>query len=221
MEGETSPELREECFKKGAHYTFTEMARVAALVRDNKSTLEKIRITNGVPTHIQVIGGDEKQLDTWLTKFKPPKGFLGINLNMGCPSPSAIKSGLGCASIKRISKIKRLIQIIKDHGYTASIKLRLGMNQYEKDKKIYLNLIKEVDADFFIVHGRHGKEKYAKNDFSVYKECVATGKKIIANGDITTKKQIEFLKSIGIKGAMIGREAIKDPSVFERLRSEE
>ncbi|MBR9703035.1 tRNA dihydrouridine synthase DusB, partial [Candidatus Woesearchaeota archaeon] len=94
-----------------------------------------------------------------------------------------------------------------------------GMNQFEKEKKSYLNLIKEVDADFFVVHARHGKEKEnSPADFDVYKQCVETGKRIIANGDIKTKEQIIFLKSIGIKGAMIGRGAIKNPNIFAELK---
>ena len=122
--------------------------------------------------------------------------------------------------IKRTAKVKRLIQIVKKHNYSVSIKMRLGMNGYEKNKKTYLNLIKEVDADFFIIHARHGKER-DKNpaDFSVYEKCVQTGKIIIANGDIKTKEQIEYLKSIGVKGAMIGREALDNPQIFNQLKS--
>ena len=79
---------------------------------------------------------------------------------------------------------------------------------------------KILDADFFIVHARHGKERDKDPaDFSVYEECVQTGKKIIANGDIKTKEQIEYLKSIGIKGAMIGREALDNPQIFNQLKN--
>ena len=65
-------------------------------------------------------------------------------------------------------------------------------------------MINEVNADFFIVHARHGKENNQNPaDFNVYQYCVKTGKIIIANGNIKTKEQINYLKSIGIKGAMI------------------
>jgi len=219
MEDHTGPEFRELCYKKGADSTFTEMARISALARGNKSTLEKIKIPNPIPTYIQLIGSNEKDLNKFLQNFKPQKGFLGFNLNLGCPSPDIIQSGLGCALIKRISKVKKLVKIIRDHNYSVSIKLRLGMNKFEKEKKSYLNLINEVDADFFIVHARHGQETY-KNpaDFDVYKECVKTDKIIIANGDIKTKEQIQYLKSIGVKGAMIGRAALKNPDIFNNLK---
>lgn len=219
MERFTKPEFRELCYKKGADSTFTEIARVASLARGNKSTLEKIKITNGVPTYIQLIGSKEKELDEFLRNFEKEEGFMGFNLNLGCPSPKMIEKGLGCALIKRISKVKKLVKIIRDHNYPVSIKLRLGMNMFEKDKKNYLNLIKEVDADFFIVHARHGKQtQNDPADFSVYPECVKTGKVIIANGDIKTKEQIESLKEIGVKGAMIGRAATDNPDIFTELK---
>ena len=71
----------------------------------------------------------------FLQNFKSPKGFLGFNFNLGCPSPEIIKRGLGCASIKRISKIQKNNNEIKDQEFNVSIKIRLGMNQFEKDKK--------------------------------------------------------------------------------------
>lgn len=219
MEGYTNPEFRELCYKKGADSTFTEMARISALARNNKSTLEKIKIPKPIPTYIQIIGSNEKELDEFLINFNPQEGFLGFNLNLGCPSPDMIKKGFGCALIKRINKVKKIIQTIKNYNYPTSIKLRLGMNQFEKEKKVYLNLIKELDVDFFIVHARHSKETY-KNpaDFSVYEGCVKTNKVIIANGDIKTKEQIDYLKSIGLKGAMIGQAALKNPNIFNEIK---
>ncbi|MCK5107603.1 MAG: tRNA-dihydrouridine synthase family protein [Nanoarchaeota archaeon] len=219
MENHTGPEFRELCYKNGADSTFTEMARITALAKNNKPTLEKIKIPNPIPTYIQLVGSNETALKKFLQKFEPSKGFLGFNLNLGCPSDDIIKNGLGCALIKRVNKVKKLVQIIRNHNYPVSIKLRLGMNQFEKEKKVYLNLIKEVNADFFIVHAKHGRENSDDPaDFTIYQECVNTNKIIIANGGIKTKEQIEYLKSIGVKGAMIGRAALKNPYIFNDLR---
>jgi len=119
--------------------------------------------------------------------------------------------------MKRISKVKGLVDMIKSCGYEASVKMRLGLNQYEKDKKVYLNLINNVDADYFIVHARHGKETYAdKADWSVFAECVRTGKNIIANGDIKTREDVEKLKDC--RGVMIARAAISNPLIFAELK---
>ncbi len=211
--------LRELCFKHGADLTFTEMARVSGLVRDNKSTMRKIEILNNIPTQIQLAALKENELKLFLDHFMPSKGFAGFNFNLGCPSPQIVKLGLGCAMIKRVSKVERLVRIVKEHKYNCSIKMRLGMNKYEKEKKAYLNLIKGVDADFFIVHARHGAEHYeAEPDDSVYAECVETGKNIVANGNIETFDKVKLLKDMGVKGVMVGRAAVRNPGIFEELK---
>ena len=189
------------------------------MAKDTKSIWEKIKLYDDTPTIIQIMGHKEQFLKKFLSKFSPEKGFSGFNLNLGCPDPSVIQTGVGCAMIKRISKTKKIVDIVKDYGYSISIKMRLGLNQYEKEKKTYLNLIKNVKADFFIVHARHGKQNYnEKADWSVFPECVKTGKEIIANGDIRTKDDVEKMKEFGCKGVMIGRAAITNPLIFSELK---
>lgn len=151
--------------------------------------------------------------------FEPSNGFKGFNLNLGCPNPEVIKDGQGCAMIRRINKTNKIVKIFKDRGYNISVKLRLGRNKSEKEKKVYLNLMSGVDADFFIVHARHGQQTYADPaDFSIYEDCIKTGKVIIANGDIRNLDQIDYLKRIGVSGVMIGRAAVLNPAIFNKLK---
>ena len=219
LEDNTNNSFRELCHNHGADLTFTEMARLTGLVRKNKATEKKIAILNDVPTQIQLAGQKEEELIEFLKSFEPSKGFSGINFNIGCPSPGVIKQGLGCAMIKRVTKVSNMVRIVKEHGYPCSIKMRLGQNFFEKQKKDYLNLIENVDADFFVVHARHGNEHYdSMPDYSVFPECVAMGKKIIANGEVDTPEKIRMVKEMGVEGAMIGRAAVRNPAIFERLK---
>ncbi|MFZ2970822.1 MAG: tRNA-dihydrouridine synthase family protein [Minisyncoccia bacterium] len=212
--------MTDSCFRSiciGADMTFTEMASLEALAKNNPFALERIKLYDDTLCMVQIIGQKEKSLEIFLSGFKPEKGFRGFNLNLGCPDPDAVSAGLGCAMMKRVSKIKRMIEMIKGYGYGANIKMRLGLNQFEKDNKAYLNLIENVDADFFIVHARHGKESYKdKADWSVFPECVKTGKNIIANGNIGTKEDV--LKMKGCRGVMIGRAAVFNPLIFAELK---
>jgi tRNA-dihydrouridine synthase len=222
LEDITGPALRNICHKYGADLTFTSMAKIESLAKNNASSLSKTELKDDTPTVIQIIGAKEGYFAKFLSKFDPPKGFHGFNLNLGCPSPQIINIGQGCAMIKRITKIKKIMQIFKNGGHKTSIKLRLGLNNFEKNKKIYLNLIEAIDAEFFIVHARHGQETYKQPaDLSVYEECVKTGKNIIANGDIDSKEKVDSLKDIGVKGVMIGRAAVRDPGIFNRLKGED
>jgi tRNA-dihydrouridine synthase len=218
MEGYSDAAFRRLCHNHGADLTFTEMTRVSAILRGNKSTISRLS-GYGAPTVVQIFGCKEAELEAFLADFLPFDGFSGFNLNLGCSSEGILKLGLGAAMVKRVSKTARLVNIIKKHGYTASVKMRLGTNKYEKDKKAYINLIKSVDADYFIVHGRTAAETYANpSDFKVYAECVKTGKKIIANGDIDSMRKVNVLKKMGVSGVMIGRAALENPAIFEELK---
>lgn len=219
MEDMTSNSFRTICFQNGADVTFTELVRIQSLARNNKSTWDRIVAHDSTPTIIQLIGTDEKGLKKIMKDFKPFPGFMGFNLNCGCPAPSFVNNGMGCAMMKRIQKIRKLVAIVKEAGYPISIKMRLGLNKYEKEKKVYMNILDGVNADFFIIHARHGGESYEeKPDYSIYPECVKTGKIIVANGDFNTQEKIDFLKSIGVKGVMIGKSAINDPTIFNKLK---
>jgi tRNA-dihydrouridine synthase len=52
--------------------------------------------------------------------------------------------------VKRISKVRKLVALVKENDYPCSIKMRLGLNKLEKERKVYLNLIDAVDADFLL-----------------------------------------------------------------------
>jgi len=219
IEDITSNSFRTICHKYGADLTFTELVRVQGLARKNRSTWSRLDFHDDTPTVIQLLGAKEAYFKKFLSMFKPSAGFKGFNLNLGCPSPEAIRAGQGCAMIRRISKTRKIVDIFKDHGYNISIKMRLGLNQRDKENNVYLHIIDAVDVDFFVVHARHCTQGYNEPaDFIVYDKCVKTGKNIIANGDIKTKEQIDFLKNKGVKGVMLGRSAVLDPSIFNTLK---
>jgi len=219
IEDMTSNAFRTICYRYGADLTFTEMIRVESLAKKNKSTWSRLMLYDNTPLVIQLLGAKEQYFKKFLSMFQPSDGFKGFNLNLGCPNPKVVKIGQGCAMIRRINKTKKIIDIIKNHGYKASIKMRLGLNERDKTYKSYLNLIDAVDADFFVVHARYGLQDYSEHaDFTVYEECVKIGKTIIANGDINTGEQVSYLESVGVKGVMIGRAAVINPSIFNKLK---
>jgi len=220
MDKITDASFRSICHRYGADLTFTEQIRFETLAKGTPSALDRIRIPDSTPTMIQIMGKNEEKLVEFLKNFTPEGGFKGFNLNLGCPSHSYVRQGIGSAMIKRPTKVAKLVDIIRRYDYNINIKLRLGLNLAEKREKVYLKLIHKVEADFFVVHARYRAEPYEKKaDWKVFPECVATGKPIVANGDISTKKDVEKMKEIGCKGVMIGRAAKDDPQIFEKLRN--
>jgi len=221
MEGSADAAFRARCHENGADMTFTELARVANLARKKKGELERIAIPDSTPTQIQLAGAKLPEYEKFLAGFEATGGFCGFNLNLGCSSPEFLRQGIGAAMVKRVTRVNEIVKLINKSGYECSVKLRLGVDRHEKEKGAYLNLINGVDASFFVVHARTARQTLeSPADFSIYEKCVATGKKIVANGDIRTKEQVEGLKAQGLYGAMIGRAAMGNPGIFRELRME-
>ena len=210
-------------YNHGADLTFTEMAHVESFLNRNKVSLEKIEPRDATPFQIQILTGNEGRLDRFLSDFKPFDGFRGFNLNLNCPSKDVIRQGKGAAMVKRGAKTARLVSLIRDHGHPVSVKIRLGLNQIEKDKKLYLNNLGGVDPDFFVVHAKHAAQTSGeKEDYSVYPECVeaARGIPVIANGGIETPETVQSLVEMGVGGVMMGRPAMGNPAIFDYMKNE-
>ena len=219
MEKVVDASFRTICHKYGADLTFTELVRFEQLAKGNNSAVKRIKLYDTTPTFIQIMGKREEKIEQFLDNFEPSKGFLGFNFNLGCPSQNYTNQGVGCAMIKRPTKTSRLVNIVRDYGYRINLKMRLGMTRQEKEDKLFIKLIEKVDADFFVVHARYRSESYRKEpDWTALEVCVATGKSIIANGNIETIKHVEHMRGIGCVGVMIGRPALINPLIFGELK---
>ena len=222
MEGYTDGVLRTLCHNHGADLTFTEMTHVESLLKRNKLALARISAFNSTPVQIQLLTGREDKLMRFLKGFKPFPGFKGFNLNICCPSKDVIRQGKGAAMVKRAAKTDRLVSIIQSHGFSASVKLRLGINAFEKRNKLYLNCLRGVRADFFIVHAKTATQESTEPvDYGVFPECVeaADGIHVIANGGIDSVDKVRALIEMGVAGVMIGRAALGNPSIFDELKN--
>ncbi len=215
--------FRTLCYNHGADLTFTEMAHVNSFLNRNRGSLQKIEPKDSTPVQIQILSSNEGKLDRFLSGFKTFNGFRGFNLNLSCPSKDVIRQGKGAAMVKRATKTGKLMALIRDHGHPVSVKIRLGLNQYEKDNKLYLNNLGEVNPDFFVVHAKHaGQSSGEPEDDSVYPECVeaARGIPVIANGGIDSPEKVQSLMEMGVSGVMMGRPAMGNPAIFDLLKNE-
>jgi tRNA-dihydrouridine synthase len=180
-------------------------------------------VKDSTPVQIQLLTGRENQLERFIGGFKSFPGFMGFNLNLCCPSRDVIRRGKGAAMVKRAAKTQRLVSIIQKHGYNVSVKLRLGLNQFEKMNKVYLNCLGGVEADFFIVHAKTAvQESGESEEYTVFPECVeaAGGRPVIANGGIDSAEKVRLLREMGVGGVMIGRAAAGNPTIFNLLKNE-
>ncbi len=145
-----------------------------------------------------------------------------IDLNAGCPSKDAIKAKSGAYLLNDLNNFKTILKtMVKYSNIPISAKMRLG---WRMDDSLKIAKIAEnCGAERLAVHARRYADGYSiKADW----EAIARIKKslkipIIANGDIDSKESaIECERITGADALMIGRAAMRNPSIFNEIKGE-
>jgi len=140
---------------------------------------------------------------------------------MGCPYGRMTSGFTGGAMLRRPELLHEVLPALRRViAGTFSIKLRAG---YDDPRQVFslLPLFEESGVDFLILHPRTVKQAYeGLADHEITAEVVrSTSLPVIANGDIRTAADgRRVLAQTGAAGLMLGRGAIADPLLFERLR---
>ena len=103
-----------------------------------------------------------------------------------------------------------------------SCKIRLGLNQGEKDRHVFLRAVKAANEhlDFITVHGRHAKQRSSEPcDWRTIAQIKDLANiPVIANGDAFHIPSVEsMLQTTKADGVMLARGAIANPWLFGAL----
>jgi tRNA-dihydrouridine synthase len=153
-------------------------------------------------------------------------GFAGVDINMGCPDKSVVKSGGGAALIKNPELAVEIIRAVKSAAGTGpiSVKTRLGFSKIDEWQPWLISLLGQNLAALTI-HLRTRKEmsKVPAHyelipDIIKLRDAVAPKTILIINGDIKSIPQGQSLwgENRGINGFMIGRGIFANPFCFEK-----
>lgn len=172
------------------------------------------------PLVVQLVGSSVESLVA-AADTAQKLGTEHLNINLGCPYGRMTKNKAGGALLKKPDELVIMLQSLRQAVRGSfSVKVRSGYD----DPSQLLSLVpvfEDCGVDFLIVHPRTVEQKYTGlADHNVTAEVVGkTSLPVIANGDIRTVEDGERVKEqTGAAGLMIGRGAIADPLLFERLR---
>lgn len=148
-------------------------------------------------------------------------GFYGIDINMGCPDSSAVKSGGGAGMIRTPELAAEMIAAAKSSGLPVSVKTRLGYSRTDEWPEWLEHILKQ-DVKNLTIHLRTKKEmSKVPAHFELIpaikelRDRVAPQTLLTINGDIETRAQaLGLIEETGVDGAMIGRGVFKDPFCF-------
>jgi len=225
MQGLTNRSLRALFIEKvRPDVVFTEFMRVnPQAAKHHLAAVDLMEIApaeGGVPLVVQLIGHGREALVS-AARSAEAAGAVHLNLNLGCPYGRMTSGLTGGGTLKRPEILEDIIPALRQAiSGTFSVKLRAG---YDNPAQIYglLPLFEAAGVDFIILHPRTVLQAYAgAADHSITAEVATrTRLPVIANGDIRTAADGErVLKMTGAAGLMLGRGAIADPLLFQRLR---
>jgi len=149
-------------------------------------------------------------------------GYDGIDINMGCPDSSAVKTGGGAGMIRTPEVASSIIAAAKTSGLPVSVKTRLGYSRVDEWQD-WLSHILRQDVVALTIHLRTKKEmSKAPAHFELIpaikalRDEIAPQTKLIINGDIRDRAHgLDLVREHGVDGVMIGRGIFHNPFAFE------
>jgi tRNA-dihydrouridine synthase len=149
-------------------------------------------------------------------------GFIGIDINMGCPQK--VVTGNGCCSAL-INNRELALEIIKatQEGTAGrvpvSVKTRLGWNSIDYT---WHELLLQQNLAMLTIHGRTRSEMSAVpahwdaiNEVRKLRDKLAPNTLVVGNGDVMDHRQgLALAEKYQLDGIMIGRGIFQDPYAF-------
>jgi len=224
MQGLTNDALR-ACYQE--HYfpdvIFTEFVRVHTQSRKRIARAELAEIaahSSKLPLVVQLIGNSGLALAE-AAKQVQDAGCNHLNLNLGCPYGRMTTGATGGELLNEPEKLAGLLKKLRSaiHG-SFSIKCRSGYSDPRQLLQL-LPVYEESGIDYLILHPRTVQQQYSGwADHDLTEEIVnLTDLPVIANGDINSANVGQrLLRESGVAGLMLGRGALADPWIFQRIR---
>lgn len=223
MEAVTDVVFRHVVERAGApDVFFTEFANATGWVHagDRAIAGRLIKTDDEYPLVAQIWGGEPGDMEQF-AQHCARLGFAGIDINMGCPAKSAIKSG-GAALIRNPDVAVAAIAAAKTAGLPVSVKTRLGYSTVD-EWRAWLTTLLQQDIVNLTIHLRTKKEmsKVAAHyelidDIVALRDTIAPQTLLTINGDIRDRAHGMTLVAAhpGVNGVMIGRGVFADPFCF-------
>lgn len=223
MEAVTDVVFRHVVQRAGApDVFFTEFANATGWVHAGDKAIagRLLKTDDEHPLVAQIWGGEPGDMEQFAAHCAR-LSFDGIDINMGCPAKSAIKSG-GAALIRRPDVAVAAIHAAKAAGLPVSVKTRLGYTHVNEWRE-WLQILLEQNIVNLTIHLRTKKEMSKVpahyeliDDIVALRNAVAPHTLLTINGDIRDREHGLALVSEhpGVNGIMIGRGVFANPFCF-------
>lgn len=222
MEDVTDIGFRMLCKRFGAAMVYTEFVSAEALVRDVKSTVQKLTIADEErPVGIQIYGRDVDAMVEAARIVEQAHPDV-IDLNFGCPVKKVAGKGAGAGMLQNIPKMLEITRKVVDAvSLPVTVKTRLGWNAEQLIITDLAEQLQDCGIQALTIHGRTRAQMYTGNaDWTLIGEVKRNPRihiPVIGNGDIKSLEDADrAFEEYGVDAVMIGRATFGCPWIFSR-----
>ena len=155
-------------------------------------------------------------------------GYDEINLNLGCPSGTAVAKGKGSGLLRDLHTLEQFLteSFSRTHQRCPEIRIsaktRIGLESPDEFAEIYA-LLSQYPFSELIIHPRIQKEFYkSKPHMNAFEITLKTGRfSVCYNGDLFSADDVRrFHEQYPmVDRLMIGRGAVTDPGILREIRT--
>jgi tRNA-dihydrouridine synthase B len=204
----------------GADVVFTEFVSSEALVREK--TVHKIALADEErPVGIQIFGGSPAAMAE-AARIATDAGADLVDINFGCPVRKIVCRDAGAAALRDLGLMAEIARaVVAATPLPVTAKTRLGWSAGDIRIVEVARLLEDCGVRMLTIHARTRQAGYkGEADWSHFPPVKsAVQMPIVGNGDVQSPERAAraFAES-GVDGIMIGRGAIADPWIFQRIK---
>src|SRR5690606_7261177 len=141
-----------------------EMVSAKGLYFGSQKTEELLRVhSKEHPIGVQIFGSEPEVMGLMAEKISKQDIEL-IDINMGCPAPKIVKNGQGCARMKDVDRVRKIIRaVVKHSSKPGTVKIRKGWDDTQVNAVEVARAAMEEGAAAITVHGRTREQFYSGN----------------------------------------------------------
>ena len=224
MEDVTDIGFRRLCKRYGAAMVYTEFVSAEALVREVKSTISKLAISDDErPVGIQIYGRDAESMAE-AARIVEQAGPDLIDLNFGCPVKKVAGKGAGAGMLRDVPLMLKITRAVVDAvKVPVTVKTRLGWDAQNIIIEDLAEQLQDCGIQALTIHGRTRAQMYTgEADWTLIgrvKQNPRIHIPIIGNGDIVSPEDARLaFERYGVDAVMVGRATFGRPWIFKEMR---
>lgn len=226
MAGYSDVPYRAVCRSYGSAMSYTEFVPVEALMgrqSRNRFWQRLDRAPGEYPLVFQIFGNNAQKILNAAQRIEELEPDI-IDVNMGCSTRKVSGRGAGVGMMPQPELVAKTFRLLSQHlSVPVTGKIRLGWDDTQRNYAEIARIMEGNGASLVAMHARTKLQQYGGQ--ADWEEIAnlrqAINIPVIGNGDVRTPEDIDRMKVVtGCDAVMIGRAAIGNPWIFNRLQRE-